>query len=698
MSTTLRFSLVLCLALLACQSLTRSLHAQWTQAGPSGGVVHTLLIRSANTLFIGTDNGVYRSTNDGDTWIESSSGIPANTSIRVLVQTSTTLFAGTSLGVYRSSDGISWQSSSGLNGMVNCVYTDNTFMLAGTPDGLYRSSDAGASWTLAGFAGRRVNALHKKDSLLYLGASFTLNGTLYESRSNGQTWQALPFLNNTAFEVTALTTFQDSLYIGGTLPSATVGFYSGLVIVKSNTSGYRRVFGRSYVTINSLAANNDTLFVSTEGGLYRGVNSQASFELILPPGGGAEARYVCSINRQLYCGMIGGLFVSTTNGISWNSKNNTLYTHHINSIATGDRRSLYLAMNGGVFRKRHTAPDWFATPLVSNVLSITADSLTVFAGERYSGGIRISTNEGNTWVSGGILTFPSDVTDVFISQFYRLMTLRNVDAGVTVGGIYKLPEGTNLLSEEIDAYRLFRYSTTEIFGATGRGIFFSSNDGLTWTRRSQNVDSAKTFAFAAINNRVYAATERGLFVSSNTGQNWAAFSTNLPSGNTVHALASVGNFLFAMTDNTIYRMTNEDGVFVPVMEGIPAQTQFLSLDADTQYLYAGTPNRGLWQRPLSQLSVQQLSSVQPIRFALGQNYPNPFNPSTEIRYQISGTSDVSLEVFDVLGRKVSTLVRERQPGGAYRVNFNAANFASGVYFYKIQAGNNLATKKMMLVK
>jgi ELWxxDGT repeat protein len=104
-------------------------------------------------------------------------------------------------------------------------------------------------------------------------------------------------------------------------------------------------------------------------------------------------------------------------------------------------------------------------------------------------------------------------------------------------------------------------------------------------------------------------------------------------------------------------------------------------------------------------SVEKISDTRPTRFELQQNYPNPFNPSTEIRYQVSGTSDVRLEVFDVLGRKVSTLVNERQAAGSYRVNFNAANLSSGTYFYRIearssgsQAGSFVETKKMLLVK
>lgn len=88
----------------------------------------------------------------------------------------------------------------------------------------------------------------------------------------------------------------------------------------------------------------------------------------------------------------------------------------------------------------------------------------------------------------------------------------------------------------------------------------------------------------------------------------------------------------------------------------------------------------------------------PTEFVLAQNYPNPFNPSTIIRYELPTTSDVSLKVFDMLGREVATLVKARQASGMYEVNFNATGLPSGVYFYRLQAGSFMQTKKMVLVK
>jgi photosystem II stability/assembly factor-like uncharacterized protein len=85
-------------------------------------------------------------------------------------------------------------------------------------------------------------------------------------------------------------------------------------------------------------------------------------------------------------------------------------------------------------------------------------------------------------------------------------------------------------------------------------------------------------------------------------------------------------------------------------------------------------------------------------FTLSQNYPNPFNPTTVIGYQLSSRSEVSLEVFDVLGRKVATLVNDSRPAGLNQATFNGTGLGSGMYFYRLQAGGSVTTRRMMLVK
>ncbi|UCH66851.1 MAG: T9SS type A sorting domain-containing protein [Ignavibacterium sp.] len=88
----------------------------------------------------------------------------------------------------------------------------------------------------------------------------------------------------------------------------------------------------------------------------------------------------------------------------------------------------------------------------------------------------------------------------------------------------------------------------------------------------------------------------------------------------------------------------------------------------------------------------------PLTFRLGQNYPNPFNPSTTIKYAISSKQFVSIKVYDVLGNEIATLVNEEKPAGVYQVEFNEIGLPSGTYFYRLQAGAYIQTKKMLLIK
>ncbi len=85
-------------------------------------------------------------------------------------------------------------------------------------------------------------------------------------------------------------------------------------------------------------------------------------------------------------------------------------------------------------------------------------------------------------------------------------------------------------------------------------------------------------------------------------------------------------------------------------------------------------------------------------FALGQNYPNPFNPSTVINYAVQHNSHVTLKVYDLLGNEVVSLVDEQKPAGEYFAEFNASNLSSGIYFYRLSAGNFSEMKKMVLIK
>lgn len=96
--------------------------------------------------------------------------------------------------------------------------------------------------------------------------------------------------------------------------------------------------------------------------------------------------------------------------------------------------------------------------------------------------------------------------------------------------------------------------------------------------------------------------------------------------------------------------------------------------------------------------VGNIGNLTPNKFELQQNYPNPFNPSTQINYSVAREGLVKITVFDILGREVKTLVNDVKTAGFYAVEFDASNLSSGMYFYRMESGNFVDTKKMTLIK
>ncbi len=205
----------------------------------------------------------------------------------------------------------------------------------------------------------------------------------------------------------------------------------------------------------------------------------------------------------------------------------------------------------------------------------------------------------------------------------------------------------------------FTVSGTNLFAGTyfGSGVYLSTDNGTSWTAVNIGLTNSNVRALAVSDTNLFAGTDGGgVFHSTNNGTSWSSFNTGL-TNNVVNALLVSGTYLFAGT------------------------------------------NDGVWRRPLLDVTgVEDKNNEIPSKFTLEQNYPNPFNPSTTIIYSIPNLEFVTLKVFDVLGNEVATLVNEEKTVGSYEVEFNAANLSSGIYFYKLQTGSFVETKKMLLLK
>ncbi|MGB5289742.1 MAG: T9SS type A sorting domain-containing protein, partial [Ignavibacteriaceae bacterium] len=140
---------------------------------------------------------------------------------------------------------------------------------------------------------------------------------------------------------------------------------------------------------------------------------------------------------------------------------------------------------------------------------------------------------------------------------------------------------------------------------------------------------------------------------------------------------------------------NNDGTSAWTITMPGSYANDIVLGSDNNVYVVGGNTAKINQGGVTSLSDDKLN---PDGFILAQNYPNPFNPSTTISFSIPAAGFTSLKVYDIIGNEVETLLSEEKPVETYEVQFNASNLSSGVYLYKIQAGNSVETKKMVLMK
>lgn len=151
---------------------------------------------------------------------------------------------------------------------------------------------------------------------------------------------------------------------------------------------------------------------------------------------------------------------------------------------------------------------------------------------------------------------------------------------------------------------------------------------------------------------------------------------------------------FSYDENLVVRDTSGTALVI---------TDYEKIDSVEVHWRAGESQGEYIADTLTVIDFGLINSVEdetglPDQLSLSQNYPNPFNPTTMISYQLPVSSEVSLKVFDMLGREVATLVNGRQSAGKQEVRFDASGLSSGIYIYRLKSGNEVLTRKMMLIK
>lgn len=370
---------------------------------------------------------------------------------------------------------------------------------------------------------------------------------------------------------------------------------------------------------------------------------------------GGDIMALMEHNNILYAGGTAYLFRSTDSGITWSGlfdlfayawslakSNNNLYCGLFTS--SGQTASVYKSTNNG--------SDWLPTAIAENIISLAASDSEIYTSTS-SGKIFLTTDEGVTW---------NQISNVFGYLFLSGSRLYAAGSGLKVttdkGNSWSLIHSNPGIS-------VFAEDSIVFFGTQYGEIFRSSDYGQTWLQVLHKPGAYVRSLFKYF-DFVAAGTDSGLYISNDNGFNFAYRNDNL--GRTM------------VTDIMYY-----DG-YIYLSNGN----------------YAGVPV-AVWKRPVSELtSVYNIHSSPPYEITLMQNYPNPFNPSTKIRYSIpntgTGLTRSVLKVYDTLGNEVATLVDDYREAGRYEIEFNSSDLPSGIYYYKLTAGNFSDVKKMILLK
>jgi photosystem II stability/assembly factor-like uncharacterized protein len=686
--------------------------------------------------------GILKSTNGGASWFQTGLNwqlqeYKAIQEIALNPKKTSTVYAATSEGVYQSLDGgASWRLSlntpAAMSIVINPIDTNVLYAACGqlntAPNpGLYKSTNSGASWTLLSGGlpttnfGRTSLALYADSTreVVYAGVgNASTRGVhgLYRTTNGGVNWTR----QSTTEYASSQSWYNNVVAVHPNSPDTV--FASGLDFYKS-TSGGANLVQQSY-----WYAYYDGLIPA--GGVEGDPNyAHADHHFIL---------FHPKNPRRLFLANDGGVFETTDGGETFKGRNGGYATTQFyNGFATSPSNANLayggLQDNGTVkyeginsWRKVYGGDGgWCAINATNNQIAFE---------EYVYLDINKTTDGGATWIGAtkGIETSSSLAN--FIAPFIISPSSPNIlYAGATK--IFKTANdgaswvatnnNANLNGNKISAMAISWTNPDTVYAATGTStattsnglteVFFTANGGATWANRTQNFTGGLPNRYPTDlyvnpkNSRIAYLTYSGygsphVFRTTDCGASWEDISNNLPDI-PVQCVALDNDFpedVYIGTDLGVYRSLN-GGAWELWESGMPtAMIMDLQFSKPNRAMRAATFGNGIYERTLKsiQLTAQKQASEKIASFKLEQNYPNPFNPTTTIRYELREKSAVKLELFDVQGRKVATLANEKQRAGAYSVAVNASryNLASGAYFYRLQAGNSVETKKMMLVK
>ena len=699
------------------------LPAQWVQTnGPYVGDCYCFA-NSENTLYAGTSDGVFMSTDFGSNWNAINKGLEL-TSISALVVKGQYLFAGTKSSesgytgiVYRSSDkGMTWIDTKipTVSSIASMIVRGTDLFVGTSANGVYRSTNNGISWTNIGCLDLNITALAVSGNYLFAG-SYTSYG-VYRTSDNGQNWAAI----NSGFS-----SWQNSALVVDSSQKGTTNLLAGNAqgIYKSTNNG------TNWYSINSALYSFTSICIPPQSNgvtnIFAGTNSVGVY---LSSNYGTSWTRVCqglfdlnifsliNIGPYLFAGTSnGGVYRSSNNGTTWTQIDAGFTPRSYVTCMTAYGDYLFAGtINNGMYRSIINPNNWMGINYgLGNVYisALTMNGSNVVAGTS-SGYFFLSSNYGDTWVSGAS-------PNVWTSINSLVSDGTNIYSGCSNGVYFSSNNGHDWVNRSngmVTGYYgiSLAISGTNLYAVSYGMVYLSTNKGINWTEVDSGMTVKDASSISVSGNNLYALTNNnGVYHSFANAIIWRPVNNGFPPNSHITTIASTGTIVFAGTDyhwindvlysGGVYLSTNNGINWIDAGDGLnkpdPTYNLITSFQVYGNNLLAGTGSRGVWSRPLSELtSVKESNQTIPHTYSLEQNYPNPFNPSTTIKFSLPYAAYVTLSIYNSMGQEVEKILSQEMRAGIHSTQWNASGYTSGVYYYRLTTDNYMETKKLLLLK
>jgi len=674
----------------------------WETNGPFqyGGAILCMMNTPSGDIYAGTSaNLILKSTNNGESWSSFHTDLtPCFYSI-VITSSGTLYAAGTYTGhIFQSvNNGESWEIIREGNGITFTLAVNdlNHVFATSRGGGVFCSTDNGDSWTAMNTGLNNLNAeLIVIDQIGHIFVG-TRGGGIYRSIDNGANWVEV---NNGLEDLTITSLSTNSL---------------GHIFAGTRYSGvYRSVNdGDSWVHIstglteelitNIFIDNTGVIYACTFNGIFQSADNGENWTLMNCVG--LDVVRVMSFVKTggfMFAGTRNGIFKSAEAGNNWTRYEGLTTKCTIWSMAKDNAGNVYAGTSvGNVFKSTNKGENWTNISRGINspegIYTINANSEGKLFIALCGRGIFFRSDNGETWerateVEGLARSIVYDESSGYLFAGTTQNCYRSLDYGDT----------WELILPGVGVCCLFIASNGNLFaGDFGGTIYKSTNNGDDWAAFvTGGAAKIKSITENSSGDLFVAQPGSGVFRSNDNGENWIEINNGLENLNTYSVVVNISNELFTCVYGVgVYRSSNWGESWELVNEGLTDYNAQFLLNDDDDFIYVGT-EFNVFRSTQPTTDIHEIDNGFPNDYMLFQNYPNPFNPTTNIKYSIPQKSFVTLKVYDILGKEIDALVHEEKQVGSYEINFNATNLSSGIYFYKIQAGDFTDTKKLILIK